>query len=163
MLLFFTLFFILFGFWIVLFLFNSYFSLVMILIGFVASVLITTVCIKLRLFSPKTGFLFLQVGFYKIILNKFITCMSETTYLAFEFFKKENYVDPVLDYLFIENEDIYENNLSSSILSLNAGIISSMIKNRCIIIHSMNKLFFTPNQLYFLSIETQKVNDDSLV
>ena len=163
MLLFFSLFFILFGFWVILFLFNSYFTFTVLLIGCIISLLITIVSIKLRLFSSRNEFLFLQLGFYKMIFSKLITYVSETLYLAFEFLKVNNYIDPVIDYLFVDDENIYENNLSNAALTLNAGIISAIIKNRCIIIHSMNKLFFTPNQLYFLSIESQKVNDDGLV
>lgn len=163
MLLFFTLFFILFSFWLILFIFNSYFTISILIIGAIASIFITIITIKLRLFSLKSEFLFLQFGFYKILAKKFITYVSETFYLAFEFLKINNYIDPVIDYLSVENESIYENNLSNAMLSLNAGIISAIIKNKCIIIHSINKLFFTPNQLFFLSIESQKVNDDNLV
>ena len=163
MLLFFTLFFILFGFWLILFIFNSYFTVPILVIGAISSVFITIITLKLRLFSFKSEFLFLQFGFYKMLLNKVINYISETFYLAFEFLKINNYIDPVIDYLSVENESIYENNLSSVMLSLNAGIISAVIKNKCIIVHSINKLFFTPNQLYFLSIESQKVIDDNLV
>lgn len=163
MLLFFTLFFILFSFWLILFIFNSYFTISILIIGAIASIFITIITINLRLFSLKSEFLFLQFGFYKMLMKKFITYVSETFYLAFEFLKINNYIDPVVDYLSVENESIYENNLSSTMLSLNAGVISAIIKNKCIIIHSINKLFFTPNQLFFLSIESQKVNDDNLV
>lgn len=163
MLLFFTLFFILFGFWLILFLFNSYFSFLMLFCGIVFSFFISSLCIKLRLFSIKNEFLFLQFGFYKIFFKKIFNGFFESLYLGFEFLKINNYIDPVIDYLYIDNENIYENNLTSNLLNLNAGMVSSIMKNKCIVIHSINKLFFTPNQLYFLSLDSQKVNDDNLV
>lgn len=162
MLLFFTLFFILFGFWLILFIFNSYFSFLIVLFGVFISAIITMICMKLRLFTLKNEFLFLQFGFYKVLFKKFLNNFLESIYLAFEFLKFIPYVDPVIDYLYIDNENIYENNLVTNLLNLNSGLISSILKNQCIVIHSINKLFFTPNQLYFLSLDSQKVNDDTL-
>ena len=163
MLLFFTLFFILLGFWSLLFIFNSYFSFVILLSGIFTSFFISIICIKLRLFSIRNEFLFLQFGFYKLFFKRIANGFLETIYLSFEFLKINNYIDPVLDYLYIDNENIYENNLASNLINLDAGTISSIIKNQCIVIHSINKLFFTPNQLYFLSLDSQKVNDDNLI
>lgn len=163
MLLFFSLFFILFSFWIVLFIFNSSFTITLLLIGIVISSLIALLSIKSRLYSANSEFTFLQFGFYSMFIKKIIVFFSENVYLAFQFLKPNSNVDPVIDYLFIENDNIFENNLANNTLNMNFGIISAIIKNQCLIIHSINYLFFSPNQLYFLSLETQKVSDDSII
>lgn len=108
-------------------------------------------------------FLCLQFGFYSMVFKKILTIFTENIYLAFQFLKPNNTIDPVIDYLYIDNDSIFENNLANNMLNMNCGIISAIIKNQCIIIHSINSLFFSPNQLYFLSLETQKVNDDSII
>lgn len=163
MLLFFTLFFILFSFWIVLFIFNSMITIPMLCVGVVVCVLITVIAIKLKLYSMNSEFLCLQFGFYSMVFKKILTIFTENIYLAFQFLKPNNTIDPVIDYLYIDNDSIFENNLANNMLNMNCGIISAIVKNQCIIIHSINSLFFSPNQLYFLSLETQKVNDDSII
>lgn len=163
MLTFFTLFFILFSLWLVLFLFNSMFSVSIILFGLFITILITIVVLKLKLYNYRNEFIFLQFGFYKMLAQKLIVSFGENLYLAFQFILPSNNIDPVVDYLFNENDNIYENNLTCNIFNLSFGVVSCLIKNQCFFIHSMNSIFFSPNQLYFLNIETQKINDDSLV
>ena len=163
MLLFFTLFFILFSFWVILFIFNSMFTITLLAVGIVISIIVSMLMIKLKLYSANSEFLCLQVGFYSMFIKKIIVVFTENIYLAFQFIKPNNTIDPVLVYLYIVNDNIFENSLANNILNMNFGIISAIIKNQCIIIHSINKLFFSPNQLYFLSLETQKVNDDGIV
>lgn len=119
--------------------------------------------IKLKLYSANNEFIFLQFGFYSMLIKNMIIVFTENLYLAFQFIKPHSTIDPVIDYLYIENDNIYENNLTNNILNMNFGIISAIIKNQCIIIHSINSLFFSPNQLYFLSLETQRVSDDSII
>jgi hypothetical protein len=48
-------------------------------------------------------------------------------------------------------------------LNMNCGILSCIVKNQCLMVHSLSELFFTPNQLYFLNIEVQNINDDNLI
>lgn len=163
MLTFFTLFFILFSLWLVLFLFNSMFSVGIILFGLFITILITIVVLKLKLYNYRNEFIFLQFGFYKMLVQKLIVSFGENLYLAFQFILPSNNIDPVVDYLFNENDNIYENNLTCNIFNLSFGVVSCLIKNQCFFIHSINSVFFSPNQLYFLNIETQKINDDSLV
>ncbi|MBO4956769.1 MAG: hypothetical protein J6C50_02950 [Rickettsiales bacterium] len=139
------------------------FTITLLAVGIVISIIVSMLMIKLKLYSANSGFLCLQVGFYSMFIKKIIVVFTENIYLAFQFIKPNNTIDPVLDYLYIENDNIFENSLANNILNMNFGIISAIIKNQCIIIHSINKLFFSPNQLYFLSLETQKVNDDGIV
>lgn len=119
--------------------------------------------IKLKIYTLNNEFIFLQFGFYSMLVKKICVTFTENIYLAFEFIKPSSNIDPVIDYLFVENDNMFENSLANNILNINFGIISSIIKNQCLIIHSINKLFFSPNQLYFLSLETQRVSDDGLV
>ena len=163
MLLFFTLFFIFYSFWVVLFIFNSMLNVYFLLLGVVISGIVAKVAISTKLYSERNEFIFLQFGFYKLLIQKICINFLENFYLAFEFMKPDNNLMPLLDYLFIENENINENALACNLLNLNFGCVAAVIKNQCIIIHSMNDLFFTPNQLYFLSIESQKINDDNLI
>ncbi len=163
MLTFFTLFFILFSLWLVLFLFNSMFTLWIVIFGFIITILIAVLVLKLKLFNFRNEFIFLQFGFYKMLMEKLTVSFGENLYLAFQFLLPVNNIDPVVDFLFNENDNIYENNLTCNIFNLSFGVISCLIKNQCFFVHSMSSVFFSPNQLYFLNIETQKINDDSLV
>lgn len=163
MLTFFTLFFILFSFWLLFFVFNSIFNVLIIVFGFIISGIIAITAMKYKLYSSRNQFIFLQLGFYKLLVEKIVVSFGENIYLAFQFLLPNNNIDPVVDYLFNENDDIYENNLVCNIFNINFGIVTCLVKNQCFFVHSLNSLFFSPNQLYFLNIETQKVNDDSLV
>lgn len=163
MLLFLTLFFIIFSIWCILFILNSLFNSLFLILGVLVSIFLTKITISLKLYTNRNQFMFLQFGFYKLVFNKLMIYFTENLYLAFQFLKPNNTIIPLLDYLFVENSDITENALACNILNLNTGCIASIIKNQCIIIHSMNELFFTPNQLYFLSVETKKINDDNLI
>ena len=163
MILFSTIFFILVAFWIILFVFNSLFNAYFLIIGIVLSFFITRFLLISKLYSNRSEFLFLQFGFYKLLLNKLGRSFSENLYLAFQFLKPDNNLIAIFDYLFVENDNIYQNSATCSILNLNFGCVSTIIKNQCIIVHSMNELFFTPNQLFFLNIESQKMNDDNLI
>ncbi|MDR1498825.1 MAG: hypothetical protein LBS34_00865 [Rickettsiales bacterium] len=131
--------------------------------GVVVSAIISFFSIKLKLCSHQSEFLFLQFGFYGILAQKIIISFGENIYLAFQFLIPYNNLNPTIDLLYVENNNIYENSLMCNILNLSFGIVSCMIKNQCLFIHSMGDLFFSPNQLYFLNIETQRVHDDSLL
>lgn len=163
MLIFFTLFFTLFSFWTIMFIFKSSFSIIIIIFGFIISLIISWLTIKLKLYSNKNEFLFLQFGFYNMLIKKIVISFGENIYLAFQFLIPYNNLNPVVDYLYNENNNIYENNLTCNMLNSSFGVLACLIKNQCFFIHSMGDLFFSPNQLYFLNIEIQKVNDDSLI
>jgi hypothetical protein len=163
MLIIFTLFFILLSFWIVLFVFNGAFNSIFLLGGILVSFLISLVTVKTKLYNERTEFLCLQVGFYKLLISKIIYSFTENIYLAFQFIKINNSLIPIVDYILVENDNVVQNALLCSVLNMNCGINSCIIKNQCLMIHSLNELFFTPNQLYFLNIEVRNINDDSLV
>ncbi len=163
MLLFFTLFFTLFSFWILLFIFNSTITIGLLAIGIVISAMVATYAIKLKLYTLNNEFIFLQLGFYSMLIRRLIVVFTENIYLAFQFIKPDNTIDPVIDYLYVDDENMYDNSLANNMLNLNFGIISAIIKNQCLIIHSINSLFFSPNQLYFLSLDTQRINDDNII
>ena len=163
MLLFFTLFFTLFSFWILLFIFNSTITIGLLAIGIVISAMVATYAIKLTLYTLNNEFIFLQLGFYSMLIRRLIVVFTENIYLAFQFIKPDNTIDPVIDYLYVDDENMYDNSLANNMLNLNSGIISAIIKNQCLIIHSINSLFYSPNQLYFLSLDTQRINDDNII
>jgi hypothetical protein len=132
-------------------------------VGIIISIFISAVVIKLKLYSHQSEFLFLQFGFYNILSKKIFLCFGENIYLAFQFLLPRNNIDPIIDFLYIDDNNIFKNNLVCNILNMNFGIINCIIKNQCFFIHSMNELFFSPNQLYFLSVEVQRIHDDSLI
>ena len=78
MLLFFTLFFILFSFWVILFIFNSMFTITLLAVGIVISIIVSMLMIKLKLYSANSEFLCLQVGFYSMFIKKIIVVFTET-------------------------------------------------------------------------------------
>jgi hypothetical protein len=163
MLVFFTLFFILFSFWTILFIFNGLMNGVFIMVGIIVSFLVSLFIIKTKLYNERSEFLCLQVGFYKLLVKKIIYSFTENVYLAFRFLGFGNSIVPVVDYILIENDNAIHNALLCGILNLNCGILSCVIKNQCLMVHSIDELFFTPNQLYFLNIEVKNINDDNLV
>ncbi|MBR2141100.1 MAG: hypothetical protein IJ853_01985 [Rickettsiales bacterium] len=146
-----------------LFIFNSTITIGLLAIGIVISAMVATYAIKLKLYTLNNEFIFLQLGFYSMLIRRLIVVFTENIYLAFQFIKPDNTIDPVIDYLYVDDENMYDNSLANNMLNLNFGIISAIIKNQCLIIHSINSLFFSPNQLYFLSLDTQRINDDNII
>lgn len=163
MLVFFTLFFILFSFWIVTFIFNGMLNSIFLLVGIFVSSLVSLFIMKTKLYGVRSEFLCLQIGFYKLLFKKIFSSFGENIYLAFQFLKIKSSLLPVVDYILVENDNVIQNALLCGILNLSCGVTACIVKNQCLMIHSLSELFFTPNQLYFLNIDVQNINDDNLV
>ena len=52
-----------------------------------------------------------------MMFKKILSIFTENIYLAFQFWKPNNTIDPVIDYLYIDNDSVFENNLANNILS----------------------------------------------
>jgi hypothetical protein len=145
------------------FIFSGTLNGVFLLSGVFISFAISSLVIKAKLYNERSEFLCLQFGFYKLLLKSIMHSFGENIYLAFQFLKTNNTLIPIVDYILVENDNVTQNALLCGIMNLNCGVLSCIIKNQCLMIHSLNELFFTPNQLYFLNIEIKNVNDDNLV
>jgi hypothetical protein len=156
-------FFMLFSFWTVLFMFSGVLNGIFLLGGVIFSFIVSLFVTKVKLYNERSEFSCLQVGFYKLLLRNVFGSLGESIYLAFQFLKIENNLIPIIDYVLIDNENTIQNALLCGIMNINCGILSCVIKNQCLMIHSLNELFFTPNQLYFLNIDIKRINDDNVV
>lgn len=163
MLIFLTLFFTYLCIWIILFLLNSLFSSLYFLVGVCICLFVSYLTIKLKIVNQKTNFLFLQVGFYKYIFSKINTSLLYTIYLTLQFYKKKQNFEEVVDYVYVDNSNLYEVALIVNTLNLLPGVICCALKKQHLVIHSLGFQYFIPSDIFILNDEISNIYDDNVI
>lgn len=162
MLIFLTLFFTNLSILVLLLLFNSYFNFIYFILIILISLLISYLTIKLKLVNQKTNFLFLQLGFYKFIFKKFNSMFLFSFYLTWQLYKKKP-IEPIVDYIYIDNSNLHEITLIINTLNLLPGIICCATRKQYLIIHSLGFQYFIPSDIFILNNEIIDVYDDNII
>lgn len=160
----FTLFFINLSFWIILFLSNGSFSSFSLVIGIILSFVISYATLKLKLISKKNDYLFLQFGFYKFIFSKINNAFYYNIKFAYKILtNKTKDFSPLVDYIYSEDNDVYETCLLVNTLNMLPGVICIAIKKGYFAIYSLGYEYFIPSDIFLFSQEILHVYDDSLI
>lgn len=158
-----TLFLILLTLWIIILGLSGNFSPDLLLLGMVSSVTISTFSGKIRIVHEKDSFLFLQFGFYKYIWKMLNENFMQNFTLAFDFlFRREN-IEPVVDFIFLNKNEDAEVGLCVNVITLKPGSICIAMKKKYVIVHMINKNYFSLVDMFSISKEVSLVHDDSLI
>ena len=158
----FSLFFIYLSIWIVLFLSSSQFNSLYLVIGVVISFIVAYLSLRLKFVSKKGKFLFLQFGFYRFIFNKVNNSFYYTVMFAYKILTGKSFA-PLVDYIYLENDDIYETALLVNTLNMLPGVICMVVKRRYIVVYSVGYEYFIPTDIFLFNQDIVSAYDDSLV
>lgn len=159
----FTLFLLLFTIWFTSLFFAGSLTILFILIGFFSSLIITIFVFRLSIINNNTEFLFLQFGFYKYIFEKLNNNILNIFKICIQFLQPKTEFISILDYVFLNKDSDAESALTANLLTLLPGTIGILMKKRYLIVHSLDKDYFSLNEMYNITNEVGKIDDDSLI
>ena len=160
----FTLFFINLGLWIVLFLSNGQFNSIYLIVGIVLSLFISHLALRLRLIQKKDDYLFLQLGFYKFIFSKINNAFYYNMKFAYKILtNKTKDFNPLVDYIYLENDDVCETCLLVNTLNMLPGIVCIAIKKGYLVVYSLGYEYFIPSDIFLFNQEILRTYDDGLI
>ncbi len=158
-----TLFLLLFVVWCISLLFNGTFNIFLIIFGLIISITITVFVFRLTLINDTTEFLFLQLGFYTYIFEKFNNSAANIFKICLQFLNPKTKFTSILDYVFLNKDSDAESSLTANLLTFLPGTIGILMKKRYLIVHSLDKDYFSLSEMYNITTEVGKIDDDSLV
>lgn len=160
----FTLFFINLGLWTILFISNGHFSSLRLIIGILLSFTVSHLALSLKLVLKKNDYLFLQFGFYKFIFSKINNAFYSNLKFAYKILtNKTKDFNPLIDYIYSENNDVCETCLLVNTLNMLPGVTCISIKKGYIVVYSLGYEYFIPSDIFLFNQEISKVYDDSLI
>lgn len=89
--------------------------------------------------------------------------MSKVFKICFQFLNPKTQFTSILDYVFLNKDSDAESALSANLLTLLPGTIGILMKKRYLIIHSLDKDYFSLTDIYNITNEINKIDDDSLI
>jgi multisubunit Na+/H+ antiporter MnhE subunit len=132
-------------------------------IGVIVVMIITVFSFKSAVITSSSEFLFLQFGFYKYILDKINTSLVKVFKICLSFLNPKTKYISILDYVFLNKDSDSNAVLTANILTLMPGTIGILMKKRYLIVHSLDKDYFSLGDMYNISTDIEKIDDDSLV
>jgi multisubunit Na+/H+ antiporter MnhE subunit len=159
----FTLFLLLFIIWIISLFVSNELSISLVIVGFLVSMLIMEFSFRSLIVSQNAEFLFLQFGFYKYIFGKVRNNIGDVFKICSRFCGINVKFVSVLDYVFLNKDSDAEAVLIASLLMLLPGTIGILMKKRYLIVHSLDVRYFSLSEMYNITVESGKIDDDSLV
>ena len=118
---------------------------------------------RLTLINDTTEFLFLQLGFYTYIFEKFNNSAANIFKICLQFLNPKTKFTSILDYVFLNKDSDAESSLTANLLTFLPGTIGILMKKRYLIVHSLDKDYFSLSEMYNITTEVGKIDDDSLV
>lgn len=158
-----TLFLLLFILWVTSLLLSNNVNIFLFAIGLFISLVITLYVFKTSIVSQNTKFLYLQFSFYKYILGKIIENFKNVFKICSKFYKKDTKFTSILDYVFLNKDSDVESVLVANLLTLMPNTIGILMKKRYLIVHSLDEQYFSLSEMYNITTEVGKIDDDSLV
>ncbi len=149
--------------WIVALFFSHAINIALVLAGFLISILITIFVFKSSIVSQNTKFMFLQFGFYQYIFGKLTNNIKNVFLICSKFYKKGTQFTSILDYVFLNKDSDAESVLVANLLTLLPGTIGILMKKRYLIVHSLDEKYFSLAEMYNITVEVGKIDDDSLI
>ncbi|HSQ98253.1 MAG TPA: Na+/H+ antiporter subunit E [Rickettsiales bacterium] len=159
----FTLFLLLFIIWITSLFLSNTVNVLLLITGFIISIIITLFVFKTSIIGQNTEFLFLQFGFYKYIFGKIINHIKNVFIICSKFYKKDIKFTSILDYVFLNKDSDAESALVANLLTLIPGTMGILMKKRYLIVHSLDEKYFSLSEMYNITVEVGKIDDDSLI
>lgn len=159
----FTLFLLLFVIWCLSLFFSGTFNIFLMLFGLFISIVITVFVFRLTIVNTTTAFLFLQFGFYRYIFDKFNSSAVNIFKICLQFLNPKTKFISILDYVFLNKDSDAESSLTANLLTFLPGTIGVLMKKRYLIVHSLDKDYFSLSEMYNITNEVGRIDDDSLI
>ena len=159
----FTLFLLLFTVWFAASFFTNNLTVITASVGLVASILIVMFVFKTSIMNNKTEFKFLQFNFYSYIFKQLNSHIINVFRICIRFLKNDREFFPILDYVFLDKDSDSETAFTANLITLLPGTIGVLTKKRYLIVHSLDKDYFSLVTMYDITNAVGKLDDDSLV
>ena len=159
----FTLFLLLFAIWFISLFFANLLKFNYIAFGLFISIIITIFVFRLSIINNTTDFLFLQFGFYRYIFSKINNSIINVFKICLQFLNPKTEFTSILDYVFLNKDSDAESVLTANLLTLLPGTLGILMKKRYLIVHSLDKDYFSLAEMYNITNEVAKIDDDSLI
>jgi len=158
-----TLFLILFAFWMIISTSADFIQPSFIILGLLSSMVITIIAYRIRILNKERPFLFLQISFYKYLFGIINQNFFKNFKTAFEFIKKNPKIDPIVDFILLDKDNDSEIALYTISLGLVPGVLCFSIKRKYIVVHLLDKDYFSLLDMYDANKTVSSVYDDSLI
>jgi multisubunit Na+/H+ antiporter MnhE subunit len=158
-----TIFLLLFSVWAISLFFSDFLNLWTLLAGCVIALTITFFVFRLAIITSNTAFLFLQFGFYKYLFDKVNSKLLLVFKICFQFLNPKTEFTSILDYVFLNKDSDAESVFTANLLTVLPGTLGILMKKRYLIVHSLDKDHFSLSEMYNITNEVGKIDDDSLV
>ena len=83
--------------------------------------------------------------------------------MCLQFYQKENNFTSILDYVFLNKDSDAKSVLVANLLTLLPGTIGILMKKRYLIVHSLDLIYFSQAEMYDITVDVNKIDDDSLI
>jgi multisubunit Na+/H+ antiporter MnhE subunit len=143
--------------------FSSTLTYQQLIIGFFVSIFITAFVFVNSIIISNSKFLFLQIGFYKYIFSKLNGSIVKSFSICLSFLNPNKKFVSILDYVFLNKDSDSNAVFTTNLLTLMPGTIGILVKKRYLIVHSLDKDYFNLTDMYNISMEIEKIDDDALV
>ena len=80
-----------------------------------------------------------------------------------QFLKSNTEFTSIIDYVFLDKDSDAESSFTCNLLTLLPGTIGVLTKKRYLIVHSLDKEYFSLIEMYNITNEVGRLDDDSLV
>ena len=158
-----TLFLLLFTIWFTASFFSGILSIFSIACGVIVSILVVFFVFKTAIINSKTEFLFLQCSFYSYIFKQLNKNISNVFKICLRFLTPNANFISILDYVFLNRDSDAESAFTANLLTFLPGTIGILMKKRYLIVQSLDKDYFSLVEMYNITNEVGKLDDDSLV
>ena len=89
--------------------------------------------------------------------------MANVFKICLRFLKNDRDFFPILDYVFLDKDSDSETAFTANLITLLPGTIAVLTKKRYLIVHSLDKDYFSLVTMYDITNAVGKLDDDSLV
>lgn len=159
----FTLFFLLFTIWFSSAFFSNNLSINIILLGIFSSLIIVVFVFKTGIITSSTEFKFLQFNFYSYIFKQLNNNIINVFKICLQFLKPNTEFTSIIDYVFLDKDSDAESSFTCNLLIFLPGTIGVLTKKRYLIVHSLDQKYFSLIEMYNITNDVGKLDDDSLI
>lgn len=159
----FNLFLFLFALWILFSISSSTFSLVYIIFGIIASMLVAIASFYLKLINEKSELLYLSLGFYRHFLKIFIKNFFSSLKLIIELAIRNQPLHPTIHKISFNSQNEFNPALLMISLNMTTGLFSIGMEEGKILVHAVDERYFKQVDLQKIYASLKSVNDDNLV
>jgi len=158
-----TIFLMLFFVWAIASLVSHMFTPFIVAMGLVVSLVVTVFVFRTAIIPSNVAFLFLQLGFYRYLFDKLSMNLTKVFKICLGFWNRRIEYTSILDYVFLNKDSDTEAVFVANLITILPGTIGFLVKKRYLIVHSLDKDYFSLSDMYNITNDASRLEDDSLI